>query len=354
MGSIAGHNEGAILLKHHERSRILVIGTGNFGTCLAQHVAVKGYAVTVWTRTAETAKHINEKRRNPKYLSTITLSDRIDATNNITADMVSDCAVVIVTVPTQAMREVLERFKPYLRPNQLLIGAAKGIEIGSLEFPGGIISSVLGSEAGRNSVVLSGPSFASEVIERQPTAVSLASHSQERCQWAQEILHTPHFRAYTSSDPIGLEVAGALKNVIAIASGASAGIGFQQNSLAALLTRGLAEITRIGVALGANPLTFNGLGGVGDLFLTCTSAKSRNYTVGFRLGKGESLEHVMETVGSVAEGITTAASAYALSQRLGVDAPITTEVYNVLYQKKAIVQAVTSLLTREAKPEFTS
>ena len=340
-------------MKHQERNRILVIGTGNFGTCLAQHVAEKGYSVTVWTRSAETAAHINESKRNPKYLSTINLSGRIDATDKIDEETVGRCSVIILAIPTQALRITLTRFKTLIKAEHLLVSALKGIEVGTLMFPSAIIGDILGRSFGSNTVVLSGPSFASEVVARQPTAVSLASFNKERCAWAQEIFHASHFRAYTLDDPIGLEVAGALKNVIAIAAGGAMGIGFQQNSLAALLTRGLAEMTRIGVAMGANPITFNGLGGVGDLFLTCTSDKSRNYTVGFRLGRGEPLEHVMTTMGSVAEGVTTAASAYELASKLGVDAPIIGEVYQVLYHKKPIVQAVTALMTREAKAEFT-
>jgi glycerol-3-phosphate dehydrogenase (NAD(P)+) len=254
--------------------------------------------------------------------------------------------------PTQTMREVLLGIKKFWRPELLLICAAKGIEIGSLKLPTDIISEILGPDVAAKSAFLSGPSFASEIAAHQPTAVAVASRDANRAAWAQELFHAAHFRVYTSDDPIGLEVAGALKNIVAIAAGASVGIGFQMNSRAALITRGLAEITRIGVALGANPLTFKGLGGVGDLFLTCTSEKSRNFSVGFRLGKGEQLENVLKEVG-VAEGVTTAKAAYDLVNKLGVDAPIMTEVYRVLYEGKPIAQAVMDLLTREAKPEIT-
>jgi glycerol-3-phosphate dehydrogenase len=249
------------------------------------------------------------------------------------------------------MREVLGKLKPYWRPDMLLVCAAKGIEVGRLHLPRDIIADVLGKEVAHNAVFLSGPSFATEIAARQPTAVAVASKDPKRAAWAQELFHAAHFRVYTSDDPIGLEVAGALKNVVAIASGASVGIGFQMNSRAAVITRGLAEITRVGVALGANPLTFNGLGGVGDLFLTCTSEKSRNFSVGYHLGKGESLEAAIKAVG-VAEGVSTAKAAYDLCNKLGVEAPIITEVYRVLYEGKPITQAVMDLLTREAKPEI--
>lgn len=332
--------------------KILVLGAGNFGTCLAQHLAEKGYQVTMWTRSEEVANTINTSRKNPKYLSTINLSPRLSATNNINEDLMKQSSVVVLATPTQTMRQVLASIKQVWRPELLLICAAKGIEMGSLKLPTDIISDVLGTKVASQSTILSGPSFASEIAAHQPTAVAVASKDLSRAAWAQELFHAAHFRVYTSDDPVGLEIAGALKNVVAIAAGASVGIGFQMNSRAALITRGLAEITRVGAAIGANPLTFKGLGGVGDLFLTCTSEKSRNFSVGFRLGKGEQMDQVLREVG-VAEGVTTAKAAYDLVNKLGVDAPIITEVYRVLYEEKPIAQAVMDLLTREAKPEIT-
>ena len=331
--------------------RILVLGSGNFGTCLAQHLAEKGYHVTIWTRSTEVAEAINTSRKNPRYLSTITLSPRLSATTFINAETMAPISVIVQATPTQTMREVLSLVKPFWRNELLLICAAKGIELGTLQLPSEIIANVLGHETADRAAFLSGPSFASEIVARQPTALSVASKEAASANWAQELFHAAHFRVYTSNDPIGLEVAGALKNVVAIAAGASEGIGFQANSRAALITRGLAEITRIGVAMGANPLTFKGLSGVGDLFLTCTSEKSRNFSLGFRLGKGESIEHALASVG-VAEGFSTAKSAYELSIKIKVDAPIITEVYRVLYEGKPITQAVMDLVTREAKPEF--
>jgi glycerol-3-phosphate dehydrogenase (NAD(P)+) len=241
---------------------------------------------------------------------------------------------------------------PFVREDQLLVCAAKGIELGTLLLPGGVIASVLGSAVAEKASFLSGPSFASEIAAHQPTCVTAASKFEKSAAWTQELFHAAQFRVYTSPDPIGLEVAGALKNVIAIAAGAAVGIGFQMNSQAALITRGLAEITRVGVAMGANPLTFKGLSGVGDLFLTCTSAKSRNYTVGYRLGKGETLNKVTAEIGSVAEGVATAKAAYELSRSLGVSTPIIEETYKVLYEEKPIAQAVMDLLTRDAKSEL--
>ena len=332
--------------------KILVLGAGNFGTCLSQHLAEKGYHVTLWSRSPEVVQSINEARKNPKYLSGLNLSPRIAAINTITSDVVAAANVILVATSAQSLSSVLPTLKTGHNPESLLICAAKGIDVNSLRLPTQIIADVLGQEVADQSVFLSGPSFAAEVAARQPTAVVVASKDLGRAQWAQELFHAAHFRVYTSNDPIGLEVAGALKNVIAIAAGASMGIGFQMNSRAALITRGLAEITRIGVALGAQPMTFKGLGGVGDLFLTCTSEKSRNFTVGWRLGKGESLDQILASVGSVAEGVTTAKAARELAHKLNVDAPITEEVYRVLYERKPITQAVMDLLTRDAKPEF--
>lgn len=331
--------------------RILVLGSGSFGTCLAQHLADKGYHVTIWTRSNEVADAINTSRKNPRYLSTITLSPRLSATTFLNSDTLAPISVLVHATPTQTMREVLGLVKPFWRDELLLVCAAKGIEMGTLHLPNQIIASVLGQQAANRAAFLSGPSFASEIVARQPTALSVASHESASANWTQELFHAAHFRVYTSNDPIGLEVAGALKNVVAIAAGASEGIGFQANSRAALITRGLAEITRIGVAMGANPLTFKGLSGVGDLFLTCTSDKSRNFSLGYRLGKGESLEQALAAVG-MAEGFSTAKAAFELSHKIQVEAPIITEVYKVLYEAKPITQAVMDLLTREAKPEF--
>ena len=331
---------------------VLVLGAGNFGTCLAQHLADKGYSVTIWSYEPQVTEQINTHHKNSKYLSTLTLSHRITATNTIDRAVLENTFLVVIAVPCQFMRSVLSKMQGLWKPNTLFVCAAKGIEIGTDQLPTQIISETLGPQALENSAFLSGPSFASEVAQRQPTAVTMAAKNPKIAQRAQEIFHAAHFRVYTSDDPIGVEVGGALKNVIAIAAGACDGIGYQMNSRAALITRGLAEITNAAVALGANPLTLKGLSGMGDLILTCTSPKSRNYTVGFRLGKGEKLSSILETLGSVSEGVTTTKAAYDLCRRLNVATPIVDEVYNVLYNDKPITHAVTDLMTREAKPEL--
>lgn len=330
---------------------IFILGGGNFGTCLANHLA-KRYNVTIWTRSKQVAIHINKHLKNPKYLTSFQLSPRIKAVWELDFDALNDSAAMVLAIPTQSLRAVLEPLRERLGAGVLVINTCKGIEDHSLLLPSEVIGDVLGKSYQANAVTLSGPSFAIELIQGQPACVSLASKNRASCLNAQKICHSPIFRAYTSEDPIGLEVAGALKNVIAIGAGACIGLSYGQNSLAAFVTRGLAEITRIGVRLGANPLTFNGLGGVGDLFLTCTSSKSRNYTIGYRMGKKERLDDILDSLGSVAEGVVTAKAANLLVDRLKVDAPITKVIYGVLYEGQLVDEAIHTLLNRDPKPEI--
>lgn len=333
--------------------QVYVLGGGNFGTCLAQHLSER-YNVTIWTRSEQIASYINQHLKNPKYLSAYQLSPRIKAVSNIDIDEIERSKALILAIPTQGLRSVLGQLKGRISEESLLINTCKGIENSTMLLPSQIIGDVLGNSYADNAVALSGPSFAVELIQRQPSCVSLGSKNHESALKAQKICHSPVFRAYTSDDPIGLEVAGALKNVMAIAAGACIGLGYGQNSLAAFVTRGLAEITRVGIRLGASPLTFHGLGGVGDLFLTCSSRKSRNFTVGYRLGQKEGLEEIINSLGSVAEGVTTAKAAYKMVTEQNVDAPITKAVYGVLYENKDIDEAVYTLLNRDPKPEITT
>ena len=332
--------------------KILVLGSGNFGTSLAQHLGRKGHRVMLWARSRQTAEAINTNHQNPKYLKGIKLDERIRATQELESQDFSQFSTIILSIPTQFLREVLEKLSHKITPSHLLICAAKGIEVNSLKLPSDIVRDVFGSDVSEKMVSLSGPSFAIEVAQGQPTGVSVASHCAERAKKAQQVFHTPKFRAYTSEDPIGLEVAGALKNIIAIAAGACAGFGFKSNSLATLITRGLAEITRVGVKMGANPLTFKGLGGVGDLFLTCSSSKSRNYSVGFLLAKGKTLENALAELQSVAEGVFTTKAAYQLGKKLDVSTPIIDSVHQVLYGNQSIEKVLHALLMRDSKPEF--
>lgn len=333
--------------------KTLVLGAGNFGTCLAEHLAHEGRNVEIWARSPEVVEGINNHHKNPKYLSTITLTPSLRAINTIDTQEFALLHAIVVAVPMQGMRSVLKPLAQYLSKSTLVICAVKGIEMESGKLPLNIYDEIFGSEIARNTVVLSGPSFAIEVAMRLPTAVVAASRNLERAKAVQALFHAAHFRVYTSEDPLGLEVAGALKNVIAIAAGACAGLGFQANSLAAIMTRGLAEITRMGVKMGANPLTLQGLGGVGDLFLTCSSHKSRNYSLGFKMGQGMSIDEALASLGSVSEGYSTAKAAYFLSKSFGVDTPIINQVYGVLYEGKPIKKAFVDLVSRDVGPELT-
>lgn len=332
--------------------RVLVLGCGNFGTCLAEHLAALGNPVTIWTRSQAVADSINTRHINPEYLSQFTLSDNLKAVCEISSSVVDSADIILFAIPTQYSRSVLEQLKPLLKPKHMLIFVNKGIELATGLLPNAVVSDVLGPEYGNKAAFLSGPSFAVEIMDRQPTCVAVASKTRESALRTQALFHAPFFRVYDMPDTVALEIAGALKNVIAVAAGACAGAGFQMNARAAIITRGLAEITRFGVALGANPLSFSGLSGVGDLFLTCTSEKSRNYTVGYRIGKGEKLDDIVKSLGSVAEGVPTTKAAYDLARKLGVEAPITQAVYSVLYEGKSLADALRDLTDREAHSEF--
>ncbi|KAI8619350.1 6-phosphogluconate dehydrogenase [Chytriomyces sp. MP71] len=333
-------------------TNVLVIGAGNFGTCLADHLAALGNNVTIYARDQTVVDGINNDHRNIKYMSDVLLTESLRATSQLDETVIASVSVIIFSIPTQHMRSILSQVQPHITANHLAIFVNKGIEIKTLTLPCDIVEEIWGTEIGSQATYLSGPSFAAEVVKRQPTCVSVASRKKERALRAQAVFHAPHFRVYDSSDVVGVEIAGALKNVIALAAGACAGLGFQQNARAAIITRGLAEIMRIGVKLGADPLTFSGLAGVGDLFLTAQSEKSRNYTVGFRLGKGEKIDHILATLGSVAEGVETAKAAYALCRKINVESPVCDAVYSVLFQNVEVTAAVRSLMERDPHDEF--
>lgn len=335
---------------------ILVAGAGHFGTCLAHHLGELGHQVQLWDRDPSLLDAIARTGKNPKYFSDITLSQGVAVTKSLPDGLAKSPDAFLVVVPAQALRSVLASVAAAqcLAHSTILICAAKGIETASLKLPTDLILEVLGPTRGHDAVFLSGPSFASEVMRHQPTVVVAASRSAAEARKVQDIFHSPHFRVYRSSDVIGVEVGGALKNAIAIAAGACDGLGFEMNARAALLTRGLAEISRMGIALGAQSETFAGLSGMGDLILTCSSDKSRNFRVGYRLAKGESLESIVRTLGSVAEGVPTTRAAWELSQRLGVAAPIIESIYRVLYEGMDVRLAVRRLLERTAGEEVES
>ena len=330
--------------------RCAVLGAGSFGTCLAILLAEKGCAVDLWARRASIAAAIGRHRRNPSYLTDVRLPENIGATSSL-AEALADKEVVLSVVPSHAVREVWQAAGPLVSAGTLIISATKGIEVGTGLLTSQILREVLPREVHQGLVCLSGPSFAREIADGMPTAASVASIHESFAIAAQTTLSSPAFRCYTNTDVVGVELGGALKNVIAIAVGTSDGMRFGLNARAALITRGLAEMSRLGLALGANPLTFLGLSGIGDLVLTCTGDLSRNRSVGLAIGRGEPLDEVLGGLTQVAEGVRTARSAYELAQKYDVDMPITRGVYGVLYEGEDPSSAVAELLSRQLKSE---
>jgi len=324
-----------------------VIGAGSWGTTLAHLLALKEYDVTLWALEKNIVEEINQSHTNSTYLQGEPLSLDIRATGDL-KDAVKKARYILNAVPTQFIRRVFKDVSDSILQDAVIISASKGIEQGTLL----TASSIFQEITGRKAAVLSGPSFAKEVIKKAPTAVTLAMEETAEGLHLQEIFNTSYFRVYTHTDVLGVELGGALKNVIAIASGISDGLELGHNARAALITRGLAEIVRLGKAMGADPRTFSGLSGLGDLVLTCTGPLSRNYSVGVNLGKGMTLRDILSSTKSVAEGVATALSAYELSRKFNVEMPIVEHVYSVIYKDEAPVEAVKMLMNRTLKSEF--
>lgn len=327
-----------------------IVGGGGWGTALAILFAGKGLSPSLWVYEAELASLMARERQNPWYLPDILLPDSIRVTNDL-GESVRDCQLVILAVPSHVFRAVAGQVIPCLPQGIPVLSVTKGIEEGSLRRMGEILAELLSPTAKHSVAVLSGPTFAKEVAQGQPTAAVVASCSLDLATRLQDLLATPSFRLYTNSDVVGVELGGALKNVMAIATGISDGLGLGENARAALITRGLAEMSRLGLALGADPLTFTGLAGLGDLVLTCTGSLSRNRRVGLELGRGRSLKEIVGEMRMVAEGVKTTASALALARRAGVVMPITAEVAAVLGGEKSPREAVEALLRREPRSE---
>ena len=325
---------------------ISVIGAGSWGTTLANLLAEKGLEVTLWAYEKELVEEIGRTGMNGIYLPGLTLSPNLSATNDI-EHALKKAEIILNTVPTQFTRSVFREAVRFIPGSAGLISACKGIEHGTLK----TVSSILEELTGKEAAVLSGPSFAEEVIKRLPTAVTIAARDEQRALLLQDLFNTDYFRIYTNTDVLGVELGGALKNVMAIASGISDGLGLGASTRAALITRGLAEMTRLGVAMGAHEKTFGGLSGLGDLVLTCTGTLSRNYTVGSRLGKGEKLADILSHMKMVAEGIATSKSAYELAKKHDVEMPIVEQIYKVVYEDREPVEAVKKLMARSLKSE---
>jgi len=326
---------------------IAIIGGGSWGVALSVMLAEKDYDVSLWVHKDIIIRQIQQHRRPPLYFPEVKFSENIKLTSSL-SEALSKARYVICAIPTQFVRSVFKEVALYIEKDAIVVSASKGIEKGSLLTVSGILKELLINDV----AVLSGPSFAKEVAQKLPTAVTIATTNTSIALLLQEVFSTDYFRVYTHHDILGVELGGALKNVIAIATGVSDGLGLGLNARAALITRGLAEIIRLGVKMGAEEKTFSGLSGVGDLVLTCTAPMSRNYTVGYNLGKGKKLKDILSNMKEIAEGIETSYSVYELSKKYKIDMPIVEQVYQILYKDKNPSLAVKELMGRTLKEEF--
>jgi glycerol-3-phosphate dehydrogenase (NAD(P)+) len=332
--------------------KVVVLGAGAWGTALAKTLAdSQGEPVVLWSRSRDQCNAVNTAKENARYLPGVSLPSNLTCEADL-ARSVMHARMLVFAVPSQAMREVARSVAPHVHPEACIVNATKGIEGDTLTFMDEVLASELPDPVRGRIASLSGPSFAKELACRLPTAVVVAAHDGSVRTRVMRRFRTEFFRTYGSEDVAGVECGGALKNVIAIAAGGVDGIGLGHNARAALITRGLAEIVRLALARGGSSLTLAGLAGVGDLVLTCTSELSRNRTVGYELGRGRDLRSVLESLGHVAEGVGTAKSAFELSAKLGVEMPITREVYQVLYEGKPVSRAMRDLTSRAPGHEF--
>ncbi len=327
--------------------KISIIGAGSFGTALSIVASENKHNVKLYGRDEKQIQSINEKRRNNKYLKDLVLNDNIEGTSNIEYALI-DADIVLFSVSSQSLRKVLEKAYKYIPKKATIINVAKGIENNTLLR----LSEVIKEFVDNDIVILSGPSHAEEVGKRLPTTLVSASEKIETAQLVQDIFSTEFLRIYTNTDVAGVELGGALKNIIALAAGITDGMGFGDNAKAALMTRGIKEITRLGKILGANPETFAGLSGIGDLIVTCTSMHSRNRRCGILIGEGFDREKAEESIGMVVEGIYATNAAYNLSQKYNVEMPIVNELYHVLYQGLDVKEALKNLMFRKKKHEM--
>jgi glycerol-3-phosphate dehydrogenase (NAD(P)+) len=334
-----------------ESCRVGVLGGGSWGTALAHLLAERGHEVTLWAFEPEVVEGINQDHLNPLYLSGVPLSARLLATGDV-EEALRDAALVLSVIPSQHVRGQLRAARDLFQPDVPIVICSKGIERGTLATLDRVFAEELPAHCQRSLAVLSGPSFALEVARNMPSNVTVAARDLKVARRVQGLVSTRAFRAYTTDDVVGVEIGGALKNVIAIAVGVSDGLGFGSNTRAALMTRGLAEVTRLAVAMGGQPETMLGLAGMGDLVLTCTGELSRNRQVGKLLGEGKTLAAIERDMRMIAEGVPTAESAYALAQKRGVDCPITEQVYKVLYEGITVVEGMSALQDRRLKDEW--
>ncbi len=333
----------------HQVQQVAVLGTGAWGTTFAAVMAHAGRQVTMWGRNATTCEDIAERHRNERYLPGIVLPDGVTARTDLAA-VVAGAELLAVAVPSQQVRAVLEPVAGLLSPDAVVVSLMKGVELGTDARMSQVLAESLGIDVGRVAVV-SGPNLAREIATRQPTATVVASSNLETAARAALACAGPYFRPYTNTDVVGVELGGVVKNVIALAVGIAQGRGFGDNTKATIITRGLAETARLGVALGAEPETFAGLAGMGDLVATCASPLSRNHTLGAHIGSGMSLEAAIEATGGTAEGVKSCSSVLDLAGRVGVDMPITRAVVAVLHQGLPVDVMAEALLSRPHKAE---
>jgi glycerol-3-phosphate dehydrogenase (NAD(P)+) len=331
--------------------KIGVVGAGSWGTALADLLGLKGFKVDLWVFEKEVKEQIQDYRENKVFLPGFSLSANIFPSNDI-SEVVSKKDLVLIVVPSHVMRETAQNIRGHISTGTIIVSASKGIENKTHLTMSGVLKETLPEITDNFFAVLSGPSFAREVANKFPTVISVGSKDQKIAGYIQHLFATPYFRVYTNNDIIGLELGGAVKNVIAIAAGIMDGLGLGLNTRAALITRGLTEMRRLGLKLGADPRTFAGIAGIGDLVLTCTGNISRNHTVGKKIGGGMKLKEILSEMRMVAEGVKTAKSVYNLSRRLGVEMPISNEVYHILYDDISPREALHRLMTRDLKHEL--
>ena len=334
-----------------ETVKIAVLGGGSFGTAIANIAAENGHSVYQWMRNEDTVQEIIETRQNQRYMPDYHLHENLIPTTDIKA-AVENAVIVFVAIPSKSFRSVVSTIKEYVSDDQFFVSTTKGIEIESFKLMSQIIREELVTD---NVGVLSGPNLAKEVAKRHLTASVIASSKQEKCQLVQQVLGNDYFRVYASQDNYGVELGGALKNIYAIVSGLAAALGLGENTKSMLITRSLAEMSRFAVQLGANPMTFLGLSGVGDLIVTCMSPLSRNYRVGFAVGQGKNLEEAVAELGEVAEGINTLKIVYDKAEELGIYMPLVSGLYQVLYEGATVKEVARGLMLGAHKQdvEFT-
>ncbi len=327
-----------------------VVGAGSFGTTLAVLLAKAGCDVTLWGRSEDIVGTINQQRENPVYLPGVALPDNITATTDL-EQSVKEKSIILGVTPSHVIREIFGAAAAYIDPQSIVVCASKGIEQSSLATVDQMLIETLPEIPAEHILVLSGPSFAVELAQNVPTAVTLAGPDEQTAKRVQTVLMQPHFRVYTSPDVVGVAVGGAIKNVIAIAVGIADGLGLGHNTRAGLITRGIRELTRLAVARGAHPITLSGLSGLGDLVLTCTGDLSRNRQLGLELGRGRTVQEIVGGMRMVAEGVKTSRSVMQMADEYNVDAPICQEVYNVIYRDKPVNEGAKDLMHRPPRSE---